>query len=71
MRAVINYTLLALPGWLPFLSNKAAGVVVYRPDCFERQLSSDQGVPGLVPSMLTFTESQLRFMGTQLAPILA
>ncbi|KAE9452368.1 hypothetical protein C3L33_15731, partial [Rhododendron williamsianum] len=67
---VINSTLIALPGWLPFLNIEAAGVVVYRPDRFARQLSFDQGVHGPTPLMPSFAESQLRFMATQLSPIL-
>ncbi|KAE9467466.1 hypothetical protein C3L33_00633, partial [Rhododendron williamsianum] len=69
-RTVVNSTLIALPGWLPFLNNEAAEVVVYRPDRYARQLSFDQGVPGPAPPMPSFTESQLRFMANQLTPIL-
>ncbi|KAE9445244.1 hypothetical protein C3L33_22857, partial [Rhododendron williamsianum] len=67
-QTVINATLIALPGWLPFLNNETTGVVVYRPDRFARQLSFNQGVPGPAPPMPSFVESQLRFMVTQLSP---
>ncbi|KAI8524922.1 hypothetical protein RHMOL_Rhmol13G0187200 [Rhododendron molle] len=55
--AVVNSTLIALPGWLSFLNNEAAGVVVYRPDRFAKQLGFDQRVPGPAPSMPSFVES--------------
>lgn len=48
-RTVVNSCLIALPGWLPALNNEAAGVAVYRPDRFARQLGFDQGVPGPAP----------------------
>ncbi|KAI8543017.1 hypothetical protein RHMOL_Rhmol08G0186200 [Rhododendron molle] len=34
VRAVLNPMLIALPEWLSFLNNEAAGVVVYRLDSF-------------------------------------
>ncbi|KAE9459110.1 hypothetical protein C3L33_08986, partial [Rhododendron williamsianum] len=70
-RTVCNATLIALPGWLPFLNSETTGVVAYCPDRFARQLGFDQGVPGPVPPMPSFAESQLRFMATQLSPIQA
>lgn len=70
-RAVINSTLITLPGWLPFLNNEASGVTVYHPDRFARQLSFDQGVPGAAPPMPSLAESQLRFTQPHTSGILA
>ncbi|KAE9445285.1 hypothetical protein C3L33_22818, partial [Rhododendron williamsianum] len=53
-RTVVNATLIALPGWLPFLNNETTGVVVYRLDRFARQLRFDQGVPGPAPPIPSF-----------------
>ncbi|KAE9445358.1 hypothetical protein C3L33_22744, partial [Rhododendron williamsianum] len=69
-RTVINSVLIALPGWLPTLCNETAGLAVYRPDRFARQLGFDQGVPGPAPAMPSFVESQLRFMAGELSQIL-
>ncbi|XP_058191445.1 uncharacterized protein LOC131308524 [Rhododendron vialii] len=70
-RGVINFALIGLPGWLPFVNNEAHGVSVYRPDRFVRQLSFDQGVPGSTPLVCSFVESQLRFTRPHTSDILA
>lgn len=56
-RGVVNSALIALPRWLPFLNNDANGVSIYRTDRFARQLSFDQGAPGVAPPVPTFVAS--------------